>query len=166
METSKYHFVPPVGPPTVKKLQKVTLLFLGVITIGCSAVLLFSRNVDLLFIILIYIILCLFIIAARFSTKYIVEIRIDPIEGMLYSTFINHKGEISITKINIKEARYSYKLRTTRGYVGYILTIKDRESRLQIYETKSKNKDLTNVFSRDQLDDMNQIILQIRGQYA
>ncbi|WP_158800632.1 hypothetical protein [Pedobacter sp. L105] len=166
MEKDKYVFIPAAGSPTVKKLRKVTFLFIGVMTIGCGAVAIFSKPkpFDLVFIFFVYIILCLFVTVARFTTLYIAEIRIDPVEGMLYASYMNHKGEIVPSKINIKEAKYSYRLRVTRGFQGYILTMKNNKSRLRIDETQSQNKDQTNTFFRSQLDEMNQIILQIRGQ--
>lgn len=166
MDKDKYVFIPIAGPPTVKKLQKITLILIGLMTIGCGAVALFSKltSIGLILISFTYIILCLFVIAARFTITYIVDIQIDPVEGLLYSSFITHNGKMGMTKINIKQAKYSYKLQTTRDYAGYILTIKDNNSTLQIRETKSKNKDLTNVFLRSQLDEMNQIILQIKAE--
>ncbi len=79
--------------------------------------------------------------------------------------YLNHKGEIVPSKINVKEAKYSYKLRITRGFQGYILTMKNNKSRLRIDEAQSQNKNQTNTFLRSHLDEKNQIILQIKGQH-
>ena len=164
MENNVCVFTPASGIPTVKKLNRVTLIFIGVMTVGCIAVTLINKpkHNGLVFILVTYITLCLFVIAARFTIRYIVEIWIDPIEGTINWSFIDHVGKKGVKKIKIKSSIYSYKVQVTRDYTGYILTIKDENSTLQVRETKSKNKDLTNVFLRGDLDRMNNLICEIK----
>jgi hypothetical protein len=165
MEEDNYKFIPAPGAPTVKKLSRMTYLMIGLVTVGCILVALFSKPAgNDLFIFITYIVLCLFVIVSRFSLKYTTEVQIDPVEGVLYYFYMNHQGEISKKKIIINHARYSYKPRASVKYPGYVLTIQDNNARMQIGETRSNNKDITNVFYKSQLDEMNRIILTVKGQ--
>jgi len=165
MEKYKYVYKPAAGPPTVKKLQKVTLMFMGVMTIGCLGVAIFGKptTMELLFLFGVWIVLLAFVIAARYSILYISEVQIDGLAGVLYVSYLNHKGEIKMSAIDIKQAQYSFVRRDTRGYQGYILTLKDKNARVQMDEKQSQNKRQTNTFAGDQLEEMNRIILQIKN---
>jgi Ca2+/Na+ antiporter len=164
MEKENYIFTPAAGAPTVKKIRKFTYLLLGVITF-VATIALFSRETiwQLGFIFLVWLILCAYVIILVSTNVYVIEVRINPIEGVLYFSFMNYKGEVGYRKIDIKQAKYTYKERATKSG-GYGLTIKGNHAKLQIGETRSENKNQANVFFRSQLDEMNQIILQVKGQ--
>jgi Ca2+/Na+ antiporter len=164
MEKENYTFSPAVGAPTVKKIRRFTYILLGVITFVAS-IALFSRETiwQIGFVFSVWLILCTYVVILVSTNVYIIEVRIDPIEGVLYFSFLNYKGEVGHKKIDIKKAKYSYKERATKSG-GYSLTIEDSRAKMQIGETTSENKNQVNVFFRRQLDEMNQIILQVKGQ--
>lgn len=166
MEKENYIFTPAAGAPTVKKIRRFTYILLGAITFVATIVL-FSRETiwQLSFFFLVWLALCTYVIILMSTNVYVIDIHINPIEGVLYFSFMNYKGEVGDKKIDIKQAKYSYKERATKSG-GYGLTIKDNQAKLQIGETRSENKNQANVFFRNQLDEMNQIILQIKGQSA
>jgi len=95
------------------------------------------------------------------TSVYVIEVRIDPIEGMLNFSFMNYKGEVGNKNIDIKLAKYSYKQRATKSG-GYGLTIEDNHAKLQIGESNSESKKQANLFLPKDMDAMNQIILKVK----
>jgi hypothetical protein len=161
IEEQEFLFKPMGDPPTVAKLWKGTLIFLGIYAVICIGIVICANPDYKVYGIYAFIIMSLIVIATRFSTKYICDIRIDPIKGILYSSWLTHKGRNGITIIDIRQANYKYRLRVTKGYAGYILSIKDDNGNLCILETRSENnRALTNCFLRSQLDAMDQLIRQ------
>ena len=151
-------------PPTVAKLRKGTLIFLGIHAVVCIGIVICASPDYKIYGIYALIILSIVTIAVRFSTKYVCDIRIDPIKGKLYFSWISHRGRQGITIIDIKHAKYKYRLRVTKGYVGHILSIKDDSGNLYIQETRSENnRALTNSFLKSQLDEMDQLIRQVKA---
>lgn len=163
MEKENYTFTPAAGAPTEMKIRRFTYILLGVITFAAT-VALFGRETiwQIGFVFLVWFILCACVIILVTTNLYFIEIRIAPIEGMLYFSFMNYKGEVGNKKIDIKLAKYSYKQRATKSG-GYGLTIKDNHAKLQIGESKSESKNQANLFLSKDMDAMNQIIQKVKG---
>jgi len=163
METTNYIFTPAAGAPSAKKIQKVTYQFLIVITVA-AIVALFSRHdfIGYGYIAFIWFLVCAAVLLIIRTNIYVIEIQINSDQGILYFSCMNYKGAIKYKKINIKNAKYSFKPNASNLYPRLTLTIQDSEARLQIRETKSDNKDHVNVFYRDKMNEMNQLIMQIK----
>lgn len=151
--------------PTVENLKRGLIISVCLVTAICGIWAIFSKPDQRFLPITVFASLVTIVVVLKYISQFILNIRIDPLERILYSEYITIKGETGTNRINIREAKYSYKLRVTKGYQGYVLTIKDVGSKLQIRETKSAtNKDQKNRFLKSQLDQMNQLILQIRDE--
>jgi hypothetical protein len=163
MEKESYLFIPAAGAPTVKKIRKFIYQIVGVMTFA-AMIAIFSRETiwQAGVIFLIWLLLCASVFILVSTNMYVIEVRINPTEGMLYFSFMNYKGEVDHKEIDIKQAKYSYKLRATKTG-GYGLTMQGNDAKLQIGETTSENKHQTNVYFRNQLDEMNRIILQVKA---
>lgn len=164
MEEENYIFIPAAGAPTVKKIQKFTYILLGVITFAAT-IALFSRETiwQLGFVFLVWIIICAYVIIKVSTNVYVIEVRINPIEGMLYFSYMNYKGEVGDKQIDVQQAKYSYKQRATKSG-GYGLNLEDSHAKLQIGETKSESKNQANLFFSSDLDMINKLIVNIKAQ--
>ena len=164
MENQEYVFIPMGDQPTVRKIKKGIGISIGIVALVCIFTALYSDPHHKIYSLFAFDILSLIIIFIGITGKYILNIRIDPIAGILYSAYLTISGRESITVIDIKQANYSYVFYASKGYQGYIFTIKDKMTRLQLRETRStKNKDQTNRFLRSQLHQLNEIILQVKN---
>lgn len=164
MENREYVFTPMGDQPTVQNIKKGLFISIVIITVVCMGAAIYSNPGHRVYSLFAFNILCLIVIIMKITGNYILNIRIDPVEGVLYSTYLTFKGEEGVTEIDIRDAKYSYVYYASKSYQGYILTIKDQVARLQLRETKSiRNKDQNNRFLKSQLHEMNEIILEVQN---
>ena len=162
-KTDHHVFKPAAAAPTREKIQKNIYVIIAVITIvGIAALYSRTTHLGLGIFYLVWVFLCSMVIYLYSRNVYIIEITIDPKIGILHFSFMNYKGKIGHKKIDIKQAKYSYKPAGSNHNI-YVLTIHDKDTKLKIRETKAESEDSTNVFFRNQMDQMNQIILQVKG---
>jgi len=163
MENQYHEFIPMGSPPSVQNLRRGLYIAIAIIGLACVVGAIFSDAGNVKYCLIMFIALTLLIVAMKYSSHFIINIQIDPVEGMLYSTYLTIKGDTGVDQIDIKRAKYSYIYHVTKGEQGWILTIKDKDSSLEIRETKStRNKDQKNSFLKNQLDEMNKLIIRIR----
>jgi len=164
MENQEYVFIPTGDQPTVGNIKKGLGISIGILALVCIGTALYSEPEHKIYSLFAFDILSLIAIFLRITGKYIQNIRIDPIAGMLYSAYLTISGREGITMIDIKDANYSYEFSASKGYQGYIFTIKDKMTRLQLRETRSaSNRKHKNRFLRSQLHQINEIILQVKS---
>jgi len=161
--TDHHVFKPAAAAPTIEKIQKIIYTIILVISIaGIAAFYSRTTHLGLGIFYLIWLFLCSSVIYLYSRNVYIIEIRIDRNAGFLHFSFMNYRGKVTHKKIDIKQAKYSYKPAGI-NLTMYVLAIQDKDTKLKIRETKTQRKDCKNVFFRAQLDQMNQIILQVKA---
>ena len=163
MENQYHEFIPMGTPPTVQNLKRGLYVALAILGFACGIGAIFTDAGNEKYCLIIFVVLSVLVVAMKYSGHFIINIQIDPIEGMLYSNYLTIKGDTGVDKIDIRRAKCSYVYHVTKGEQGWILTIKDNNSRLEIRETKSaRNKDQKNRFVKSQLDEMYKLIMQAR----
>jgi hypothetical protein len=162
MEQDKLYFIPAAGSPTVEKIRKFTHQLLAIISV-VAFIALFSRETiwGIGFMVVIWFVLCAFVIILIRTNVYVIDIYINPLEGLLYFSFMNYRGEEEKKVIDIKKAKYSFKQQATkRG--GFGLSIKDKNAKLFVSETRSESKNQTNGFFSHDMAAMDKLIREVR----
>jgi len=112
---------------------------------------------------IVYGIFFILIVYSLFQTKYIKVIRIDPVQHRLSYNYITITGKQGVVTINLWTAKYSCKFRKTRSYSGYMLILRDKDSQLEIQESRRGSKKSKNVLSPGEMYRLDTIIQEIRN---
>jgi len=163
MENQEYVFVPMGEEPTKENLKKNFWKSIVLVAVCCAVASNFGRSDQQIYYLGAFITISLLVYCLRITTKFIRKIRIDPSKGTLYLEYLTSQGAEGAERFDLINSDYSYRYNASKGYNGYILKIKNKGSKLELRETKSINgKDQKNRFSREQLDNINNIILKVK----
>ena len=162
MPNHEFVFTPLGDPPTLSNIIPGFIFICVMLIIGyvilyfCSAPEIRAINS------IIYGIFFILVVYSLIQTKYIKVIRIDPVQHQLSYHYITLTGEVGVVNINLLTAKYSCKFHKTRSYAGYTLILRDKDSQLEIQESRRGSKRSKNVLSPREMYRLDTIIQQIR----
>jgi hypothetical protein len=163
MNTHDHIFTPMGDRPTIKILKQGLFYNLLFIAVLCTVAAIIAESSIKILCLYAFLILSIFIIVVKYTTHFIVHIRINTSEKKLFISYVTITGKEDLIVIDISRANYKYGYRINRGKKRWVLILKGKDGELQIYETKSEeNRSQKNVFLKTQLDEMNDLILQVR----
>lgn len=164
MENQEYVFTPIGDQPTKENLRKNLFKAITVVAVVCAVASNFAKSSQQIYFLIAFLMISAIVYGLMVTTKYIKQIRLNASEATLYLEYVTISGKEGTNEINLLNAKYSYRFSASNGYQGYTMKLNDKKSKLEIRETKSSSKqDQKNRFLKDQLDQMNQIITDIRS---
>jgi hypothetical protein len=164
MEGQEYIFLPAGEQPTKDNLRGNFIKSIAMVAVICSFASWFETYDHQIYFLIAFIVIGLILYLMTLSTKFIRCIKIDPHKKLLYLEYITYHGIEGVSVFDLVHAKTKYAYKPSRGMQGYLLTILDEKSKLEIMETKVRNgKDQKNGFLRDQIDQMHEIILSIQS---
>lgn len=166
MENEEYVFTPVGDQPTQDNLKRNFTKSIALVAVCCSLASWFETSNHQIYFLYAFILISLIVYLMRINSKFIKCIRIDPALGVLYLEYITYKGSEGISTFDLVRSTYKYSYKPSIGAPGYLLIIKDKKSKLEILETKLRNgKDQKNGFFKEQLEQINQLIIGIKNHH-
>jgi len=163
MPNQEFLFTPLGDPPTLSNIIPGFIFICVMLIIGYVILYFWSASEIRTINVIIYGIFFILVIYSLFQKKYIKVIRIDPVQHRLSYNYITITGKQAVVNINLLTAKYSCKFRKTRSYSGYMLILRDKDSQLEIQESRRGNhKRSKNVLSPGEMYRLDTIIQQIR----